>query len=35
MRRIGFCGGDDYGIVDMTVEKFDDLIRTKQIIIEE
>ena len=35
MRRIGFYGGDDFGIIDMTVEKFDELIRTKRIIIED
>ena len=35
MRRIGFYGGDDFGINDMTVEKFDDFIRTKRIIIED
>ena len=33
MRRIGFYGGDDFGIIDMTVDKFDELIRTKRIMI--
>lgn len=35
MRAIGFYGGDDFGIVDMTVEKFDKLIADKRIIIKE
>ncbi len=35
MRRIGFFGGDDFGIKDMTIEKFDELIRTKRIIIDD
>ena len=35
MRRLSFYGGDDFGIVDMTIEKFDNLIRTGQIIIED
>ena len=33
MRRIGFYGGDDFGITDMTIEKFENLIRTGQIFI--
>lgn len=35
MRKIRFYGRDDFGIVDMTIEKFDNLIRTGQIIIED
>lgn len=33
MRRIGFYGGDDFGISDMTVEKFEGLIQSKRITI--
>ena len=35
MRKIRFSGRDDFGIVDMTIVKFDNLIRTGQIIIED
>ena len=35
MRRIGFYGGDDFGIKDMTIEKFETLIRMGQIVIED
>lgn len=31
MRAIGFYGRDDFGIVDMTVEKFEGLIKNKDI----
>lgn len=33
MRKIGFYGGDDFGVIDMNVEKFENLIRTGQIKI--
>ncbi len=33
MRKIGFYGGDDFGIIDMTIEKFDKLIADKRIIV--
>ena len=33
MRRIGFYGRDDFGIFDMTEEKFYRLIESKKIII--
>ena len=33
MRRFGFFGGDDFGITDMTVEKFNNLISTGDIFI--
>jgi len=35
MRKIGFYGLDDFGITDMTVEKFDALIKSGQIIIQD
>ena len=31
MRAIGFYGRDDFGIVGMTVEKFEELIKNKDI----
>lgn len=33
MRAIGFYGQDDFGIVDMTIEKFEYLIENNQITI--
>lgn len=33
MRAIGFYGRDDFGIVDMTIKKFEDLIENNQITI--
>lgn len=33
MRTIGFYGRDDFGIRDMTIEKFEGLIKDKQITI--
>lgn len=33
MRAIGFYGRDNFGIVDMTIEKFEDLIENNQITI--
>lgn len=33
MRDIGFYGGDDFGIKDMTLEKFNKLITDKRIKI--
>lgn len=35
MRRIGFYGRDDFGIFDMTEEKFYRLIESKKIIIKD
>ena len=35
MRAIGFYGRDDFGIVDMTVEKFDKLIADERIIVKD
>lgn len=35
MRRIGFYGEKDFGIKDMTIEKFETLIRIGQIVIED
>ena len=35
MRAIGFYGRDDFGIVNMTVEKFDKLIAEEQIIVKD
>ena len=35
MRRIGFYGRDDFGISDMTEEKFYGLIESKKIIIKD
>lgn len=35
MRAIGFYGRDDFGIVDMTVEKFDKLIAYERIIVKD
>ena len=31
MRRLGFYGGDDFGINDMTIEKFEQLIKSEKI----
>lgn len=33
MRRLGFYGGDDFGINDMTIEKFEQLIKSEKIKI--
>lgn len=33
MRAIGFYGRDDFGINDMTIEKFEGLIKNKRITI--
>lgn len=33
MRNIGFYGRDDFGIIDMTIEKFEGLIKTEKIKI--
>ena len=35
MRAIGFYGRDYFGIVDMTVEKFDKLIADERIIVKD
>ena len=35
MRRIGFYGKDDFGVYDMTEEKFYRLIESKKIIIKD
>lgn len=35
MRKIGFYGRDDFGITDMSVEKFDNLIASGEIKIVE
>lgn len=33
MRKIGFYGGDDFGVKDMTLEKFNKLIKENIIKI--
>jgi hypothetical protein len=33
MRKIGFYGGDDFGVKDMTLEKFQSLIDNGEITI--
>ena len=35
MRNIGFYGGDDFGITDMTLEKFQKLIECGKITIKD
>ena len=31
MRKLGFYGGDDFGVKDMTIEKFRELIKDGRI----
>lgn len=33
MRKLGFYGGDDFGIKDLTIEKFEELIKKGDIVI--
>jgi len=35
MRKLGFYGGDDFGIKDMTIEKFEKLIEDEKIKIKD